>query len=510
MKNYFCVLSESNRFGLNHKHSYMPLKTFKQWIILSFIFSLFFSVELSASADYPLGYSKEEFDTEIAKRYSAMKGIFEVDLNEDILFRVQSYLHQQKSWTCGLIGRSTVYFPIFNQALRKYNLPAELKYLAVLESSLKQKAKSGAGAVGLWQFMKGTAVLYGLEVNDKVDERNDVYASSEAAAKYLHSLHSIYNSWELALAAYNAGPGRVNRAIKNAGTEEYREVVKFLPKETQHYLGKFQAVKFLMEYYSEFDINPVYPPLDLQVIDTIRVYTKTDFSALAASLDYHLEALKELNPMYNKGYIPSSKSGYNLVLPVRLKHKYKEKIEFPNPYEEIATDYKGSRYYRMEYDEFLSIVDSVAKSEYVNVKHKVGIDETLKSIALSYRVFPEYIQAWNNISSQHVVRGQILDIYIPNISVNHQIKLDLPDYISVQDRTSGVFRKRLCTLSEFKKSIEITPEGCGEMYVVQRGETLLELCNRFKIDRDELLALNGLKSDDVIMPGMKLILWKAS
>lgn len=496
--------------GLTHKHSYMPLKTFKQWIFLLFIFSLFLSINLSASADYPRGYSKEEFDMAIAKRYSAMKGIFEVDLNEEILLRVQSYLHQQKSWTCGLIGRSTVYFPIFNQALRKYKLPTELKYLAVLESSLKQKAKSGAGAVGLWQFMKGTALLYGLEVNDKVDERNDVYASSEAAAKYLHALHSIYDSWELALAAYNAGPGRVNRAIKSAGTEDYNEVVKFLPKETQNYLGKFQAVKFLMEYYSEFDINPVYPPLDLQVIDTVRVFDKTDFTSLAAFLDYHPDAIKELNPMYNRGYIPSSKSGYNLVLPVRLKYKYKEKVEFPNPYEESAVEYKNSSFYKMSYDEFLNIMDSVVRTEYVNIKHKVDLDETLKSIAMNYRVFPEYIQAWNNISSQSVTRGQILDIYIPNVSVNHQIKMALPDYISVQDRTAETFCKKLFTLSEFKKSVEVNSEECRDIYVVQRGETLLELCNRFKIDRDELLALNGLNSDDVIMPGMKLILWKAS
>ncbi len=495
--------------GLNHKHSYMPLKTFKQWSFFVLIFSLFTSIRLSATADFPRGYNKAEFDNEIAKRYSSMEGIFKIDLNEEILLRVQAYLHQQKTWTCGLIGRSTVYFPIFNQALRKYNLPTELKYLAVLESSLKQKAKSGAGAVGLWQFMKGTALLYGLEVNDKVDERNDIYAASEAAAKYLHALHSIYNSWELALAAYNAGPGRVNRAIKSAGTDEYTVVVKFLPKETQNYLGKFQAVKFMMEYYDEFDINPVYPPLDLQVIDTVKVYEKIDFSTLAAGLDYHIDAIKELNPMYNKSYIPASKSGYNLVLPVRLKHTFKSRLEYPNPYEDLPTDYKNSTYYKVTLEEFLERMDSISRAEYVNIKHRVDIDETLKSIALRYRVFPEYLQAWNNISSQKIARGQILDIYIPAVTVSHQIKLDIPNYISVQDRSSDICSRKMFSPNEFQKSIEIATE-CRDIYVVQRGETLLELCNRFNIGRDELLALNGLNSDDVIMPGMKLILWKAS
>lgn len=474
-------------------------------LLFTFLLVIFGLVKVNAEEAYPLNMTKDEFRDDISQRYNQMKGMFSVELNNEIVDRVHAYLYNQKTWTSAMVGRSYVYFPIFDQALKKFNLPTELKYIAVLESSLVQKAKSRAGAVGVWQFMKSTAVLYGLQVNEGVDQRNDIYASSEAAAKYLHTLYSIYGSWELSLMAYNAGPGRVNRAIKAANSDDYNEVVKHLPQETQRYIGKFQAVKFLMEYYEEYGIDPVYPPIDLQLLDTVKVYNEVGFSKLAAKLDYHLETLLDLNPMYQKGYIPTNKNGYNLILPKRLKYTLKDQDFINNYYAEANTNYKKSSFYGVSRDQFLMMLDSISLSDYYLLTHKVRMDESLKSISSSYKVHPELIRAWNNVGSGQLELGQVLTIYVPKAFYAQQIFMEAPDYLATRDCFRSYERIAYVKLDEFRMAIGDFNKKF-ETHIVQRGETLTDVCQRYKLDIEVVMNLNGLKDDDAIIPGMKLIL----
>lgn len=487
----------------------MTLSSVIRSLLYSLLFLLFSPVILFAEEEYSFNMSRDEFRDDISYRYSQMRGMFNVELNDEIVDRVHAYLYSQKTWTSAMVGRSYVYFPIFDQALKKYNLPTELKYIAVLESSLVQKAKSRAGAVGMWQFMKSTAVLYGLQVNEGVDQRNDIYEASEAAAKYLHTLYSIYGSWELSLMAYNAGPGRVNRAIKAANSDDYREVMKHLPLETQKYIGKFQAVKFLMEYYEEYGIDPVYPPIDLQLLDTVKVYSEVGFSKLAARLDYHLETLLDLNPMYQKGYIPTNKRGYNLILPKRLKYTLKDQEYIDNYYKEVNTNYRKSSFYGISRDEFLMMLDSISLSDYYLLTHKVRVDESLKSISNSYKIHPELIRAWNNVGNAELELGQVLTIYVPKSFYAQQLIMEAPDYIAVRDCFKAYETIAHVKLEEFRMAIGHFNKKF-ETHVVQRGETLSDVCQRYKIDREVIMALNGLKDDDALIPGMKLILSEAS
>jgi membrane-bound lytic murein transglycosylase D len=234
---------------------------------------------------------------------------------------IDVYAVKKRNLTSRMLGLAELYFPLFEEQLDYFDVPLELKFLPIIESALNPVAKSRAGASGLWQFMLGTGKLYDLKVTSLVDDRCDPYKSTVAAAKHLHDLFNIYHDWALCLAAYNAGAGCVNKAIRLANIDSsehvtYWKIQNFLPKETQNYVPAFIAVSYIMEYATEHNLYPTQPPLLHCDVDSITLTKSFTLSQISSYLCLSLENIQFLNPAYRKGVIPATKENpYVLRLP---------------------------------------------------------------------------------------------------------------------------------------------------------------------------------------------------
>lgn len=245
-------------------------------------------------------------DSVYIDRLSRIPSIIEMSYNEIVRKFIDMYCTQLRKSTSYMLGAANFYMPIFEQALDLYNLPYELKYLPIIESALKPQAVSRARATGLWQFMLSTGKLYGLESNSLIDERRDPIKSSYAAAHYLRDLYDIYQDWNLVIAAYNCGPGNVNKAIHRAdGKTDYWEIYNYLPKETRGYVPAFIAANYIMNYYCDHNICPMDAQLPLAT-DTIKVSKDLHFQQIADLCHIDLETLHALNPQYKTEIIPGS------------------------------------------------------------------------------------------------------------------------------------------------------------------------------------------------------------
>jgi membrane-bound lytic murein transglycosylase D len=255
---------------------------------------------------------------EIKKRinYLNHQTPFDFNSSELILNYIKTYVEKRKKLTAKMFNYGKFYFPIFEEQLIKHELPLELKYLPIVESALNPKAKSRAGAVGLWQFMPRTGKMMGLEISSFIDERKDPLLSTEAACLYLKKLFTVYEDWNLALAAYNAGPGNINKAIRRSGGEtDYWKVRPFLPKETQNYIPAFTAVNYMMNYNYIGGQTVKELPFVYYDVDTLLVSERISFETLEEWLSYDLEKISFLNPSYTEEIIPKSNTKHSLCLP---------------------------------------------------------------------------------------------------------------------------------------------------------------------------------------------------
>jgi len=261
-------------------------------------------------------YKAHKYSSMVMKeRLDNIGSAFNFKLNKEVKRYIRSYVKRGRTNTEKIIGRSIMYFPIFDYYLEKHDLPPELRYITIIESALIPDAKSPVGAAGLWQFMPRTAKGWGLEINNYVDERLDPHKASEAAAKKFKKLYRQFKDWNLAIAAYNCGAGRVRAAIRKGGSRDFWKIRKHLPKETQGYVPKFMAAAYVMNYYLYYDLHPAYPDYDLQIVNYRKVYKRNSFNELAQLTGIELETIKRLNPSYKKDIIPPSSKGSNIILP---------------------------------------------------------------------------------------------------------------------------------------------------------------------------------------------------
>ena len=247
----------------------------------------------------------ESLPSEVDLRYSA-----------EVHSIINTYIKKYRRSTERLIGLSEHFFPLYEAEFSKQGLPVELKYLSIVESGLRPKAVSVSGAVGLWQFMKGTGRLYGLRINNVVDERRDPIRSTQAASQYLKDLHIDFNDWTLALAAYNCGPGNVRKALKRSREEEFWSLKGrgYLPKETRRYIPKYVAISYLMNYKDIHNLVPEHTR-ELNTLATVKVYDYTTFNAISKITGLNKSTISLYNPAFLQGYIPRSSKGYYLTLP---------------------------------------------------------------------------------------------------------------------------------------------------------------------------------------------------
>ena len=298
-----------------------------------------------------------------------------------------------------MLGFSDYYFPMIESQLDLYQLPFELKYLAVLESGLDPFAVSTSGAVGLWQFLLHSARMFNLEVNSFIDERRDPVKSTKAACQYLIYLHDMFNDWHLALAAYNAGPGAVRTAIERAGgNNNYWEIREFLPEQTKNYVPAFIAITYLMNHYKEHGFVPQIIQGNYDKTDTIWAKQPLSFHGISHVLKISPELLSFLNPSYKTGYIPNVGNKIPVVLPFEYISSFydKESSIYLSSSEEHINQYRKNPF----------------GNELRKVIHRVEKGEFLHMIAVKYRSNPGQIKKWNNLELDVIHEGQELVIWV--------------------------------------------------------------------------------------------------
>ena len=356
--------------------------------------------------------SNDATDAEYIKRLKALPTAIEMPYNQVVRSYIDMYVKRRRTLVEAMLGMSLYYMPIFEQALEKENLPLELKYLPVIESALNPDAVSRVGAAGLWQFMVGTAKGLGLEVNSLVDERRDPYRSSEKAAVYLKELHNIYGDWSLAIAAYNCGPGNVNKALRRAGggngtKKDFWEIYPYLPKETRGYVPAFIAANYVMTYFKYHNISPGLARKPI-VTDTVSISRRVNLQQISAVLDMPIEELRVLNPQFRRDIVPAMDDRhYSLCLPSHQVYSYimsEDSIIAFNSDKYAQREVVQPAEYRSE------SADYTYESKLVTKYHKVRRGETLAKIAKRYGVTTASIKKANGMKKNAVQRGQVLKI----------------------------------------------------------------------------------------------------
>lgn len=272
----------------------------------------FLYADSTGSADQGIVYADSAL---IVQRLQSLPTAMEMPYNAVVRKYIDQYIEKRRRSVSYLLGAANLYVPIFEDALDALGLPLELKYLPVVESALDPTAVSRVGATGLWQFMLATGRRYGLNVNTLVDERRDPYKSTAAAARYLKDLYKIYGDWNLVLAAYNAGPGNVNKAIHRAGgSHDYWKIYPYLPRETRGYVPAFIAANYIMNFYCEHNIKPLHTRRPIQT-DTLHISRNLHLQAVSELCDIEMDELRALNPSYRRDIIPGNSGNCVLVLP---------------------------------------------------------------------------------------------------------------------------------------------------------------------------------------------------
>ena len=336
--------------------------------------------------DYP--------DSIYIERLSKLPTLIDMPYNSIIKQYITLYAEKRRKLVESLLGFSNYYFPIFEEALEKEELPMELKYLPIIESALRPNAVSRAGAAGLWQIMPKTAKGLGLEVNSLVDERRSPIKSSEAASKYLKELYNIYGDWSLAIAAYNCGPGNVNKAIIRSGNKkDFWGIYHHLPRETRGYVPAFIAANYIMNYYEEHNICPVAAEIPLAT-DTIVINQRINLQQISAVLNTPIEMLRELNPQYRNDIVPGNIKPYHLRLPIHLTYAYL------NSQDSISN-------YRQDYFARQKTIEP-AKLEYGY--HKIRNGESLSTIAKKYHTTVTKLKELNGLNSNNIRAGQSIKV----------------------------------------------------------------------------------------------------
>jgi membrane-bound lytic murein transglycosylase D len=332
-------------------------------------------------------------DSAYAYRLHLLESEIPMDYNEFVRPYIDLYTVKRRKLTSKMLSLSTYYFPIFEEILDREGMPQELKYLAVIESALNPNAVSRVGAAGMWQFMRATGRMYGLNYSNAYDERRDVMKATEAAIKYLRNSYRIYGDWLLVIASYNCGPGNVNKAIKRAGNvKNFWAIQKYLPAETRGYVPAFIAAAYAMSYASEHNI---YPATDLAVenhTDTVYIDNRYNLRTLATLLDMDMEQIRLMNPALKQGVIPFYQGKIPVTLPYSKAMLLTSMLATPDF--KPVTDYM--------------LAERKQSPDYII--HKVKRGESLSSIARKYGIDSRDIKSWNKLSGNKLATGKQLKI----------------------------------------------------------------------------------------------------
>ena len=416
---------------------------------------------------------------------------FDLQFNATVKPYIELYAIKKRNLMCKILGSSQLYYPMFEQIFDKYNIPLELKNLAVIESALSPVARSRAGATGLWQFMYPTGKLYGLNVTSYIDERSDPYKATVAAAEYLQDLYKMFNDWQMVLAAYNAGPGTINRAIRRSGGKKtYWEIRPFLPLETQAYVPAFIAANYVMNYYLEHNIYPDVPRKNYFELDTVIIKEPLSFSQLANVLEVSVEEIQYFNPIYKKQIIPAG--GNVLTMPKNVIGKF-----VTNEEDIYAMLHKQS-------EEQKTLAQTQVKE--VQITYVVKPGDRLSTVARKYGVTVSDITTWNLVGKKGLKPGRKLVLYKTEkkpIAPKDSALVNKKNETTPNQQTSD--KKRL---AENTTNTNTSNASIETTYTVKQGDYFYKIAREHNITVDDLLQLNGLNRNSKISAGQILKLSK--
>lgn len=448
-------------------------------------FSTFFVLTFFFSAAFA-GNTVPEYDEAlIIKRLKSLDGPIDFQYNSVVQGYLKSYLVWHPEGSARIIGRSVMYYPIFEAYLKEYDLPEMLKYLSVVESALDPHATSPVGAVGLWQFMPETGKEYGLIINKQLDERKDPHKSTKAAMEYLSSHYKRYEDWALTLAAYNSGSGRVSRAIKRGRSKNFWTIRKYLPRETRNYVPAYIAASYLMEFYQEHEIVPVYPELDFQITETVQVYSEISFEQIAQVTALPIETIQTLNPAYKQDLLPENEAGNYLILPQRAMEAFKIFLQSKHP--DMADP---------SYIDNNPVHLADASKAYEKIIYTVKSGATLESIAKELNCSVHQIKAWNKLPSDLLQAGQKLTIF----QTKSKVEFAPLAKMEALPRLEPALNLTSLTLSPLE---QITVEVESLFYTTLKRETLREIAKKMPhLSFPDLLDINDAYGpDDLLKPG---------
>lgn len=473
------------------------------------------------------GYSAEQVPTFSPEITAERLKIIDKETPFDLVYNgtvqgfIDLYAIRRRDITTKVLGMSQLYFPMFEEALAKHGIPQEMKYLAVIESALNPSAISPAGAGGLWQFMVATGKMYGLEVNSYQDDRFDPIKSTEAACKYLKFLYNTFGDWQLALAAYNSGPGNVNKAIRRAGGKrDFWEIKNFLPKETQGYVPAFIAVNYVMNYSAEHNLYAKQPIATYFEVDTLVVNERIEFNALSRVIGMSVEEIAFLNPTYKLKEIPDNGRKHYIYLPVEKTGLFianedlvyeQSRVRIAEPEPVVAANTPAAASNASAND------NAVKKTIWENQwkTHSVRRGESLGKIADKYDVSLAELKKWNKIKGSKVVPGQKLKV---QTRVKKTILVENTDENVAQTKTeSGEVTAQqeeerspdaIAAAEQEKNEKPATPKASApkyKYYTVQPGDTLWKIANKHDgVSMDQIKTLNkGLKENKLAV-GQKI------
>ncbi|MCX6256508.1 MAG: LysM peptidoglycan-binding domain-containing protein [Bacteroidia bacterium] len=446
--------------------------------------------DISTYPDFP--------DSVYISRLNHLKSAINLPYNQIVKSYIDVYTKQKRDKCQIMLGFTDYYFPLFEKVLNEYGLPLELRYLPVIESALNPRAISRAGAMGLWQFIYSTGKMYGLEITSFVDERCDPVKATYAAVRYLNDLYKIYNDWTLVIAAYNCGPGNVNKAIKRCGGKnDYWDIYYKLPKETRGYIPAFIAASYVTNYYSEHKLVPV--KIDMpDNIDTVTVSENLHLEQVAEVLKIPVEELMDLNPQYKREVIPAGDKTYSLTLPFKYITKY---IEL----EDSILTYHDSLY-------FNPLNSLKSPSKYIrNFKskpaHMSPVYYTVKSqdnigfISAWFDVNISDIKHWNKLKHNKLRTGQKLLIYVPK---EYESVYSKVNEMSLDEKQKPGWKKITASSPSHKKK-DYDTDGNYIIYTVKSGDTLWDIARKYPgTNNNDIKVLNNITNDHSISPGQKL------
>ncbi len=435
-------------------------------------------------------YVPQFSDKEYKKRIEQMSSVVTLTYNAKVQTYINVYANKRRNSVSTMLGLSEYYFPIFEDIFEQYGVPLELKYLAIIESALNPKAKSPAGARGLWQFMPSTGKGYGLKINSYLDERCDPVKSTHAAAQYLNNLYSIFNDWVLAIAAYNCGPGNIKKAIaRSGGKTDYWEIYPFLPKETRSYVPAFIAAYYVFEHH---ELHNLYPrKVKIPQLDTVVISKKLHFKQIAEVLEVPLKEIEDVNPQYKADIVPYSEEGSPLYLPV----------DFVSPFIRLQDSiyaYKDSLYLNLQPEKVVAstpyskVDNSSSTAGKSKVYYTVKKGDTYSHIASKYGVSVNALKTWNHKTSNMLHIGDKLVVYVAKSGGGNYAQTSTPKSTVALSNTTA--KKTTNVSSGTNKS---------SFHTVKTGDTLWGISQAYGTTVESLKSLNGLTSSK-LSPGMSL------